>query len=112
MLTDELRYNIFKILKDDPHISQRGLASELGVSLGRINFCLKALVNKGLIKVDNFRNSKNKKGYAYLLTPTGIEEKGRIAVRFLRNKLAEYEKLEEEIEQLRSEVELTDAEGK
>ncbi len=104
MLNDEIRYKIFKILKDDPQISQRALAIKLGVSLGRVNFCLKALVQKGMIKVNNFRNNKNKQAYAYLLTPSGIEEKARVAVRFLRNKLAEYENLEVEIEQLRSEV--------
>ncbi len=104
MLSDEIRYKIFKTLKDDPQISQRELARKLGVSLGRVNFCLKALAQKGLIKVSNFRNNKNKQAYAYLLTPSGIEEKAHVTIRFLRDKLAEYENLETEIEQLRSEV--------
>ncbi len=104
MLNDEIRYKIFTILQDDPQISQRGLAVKLGVSLGRVNFCLQALGQKGLIKVNNFRNNKNKKAYAYILTPTGIEEKARVTIRFLRNKLAEYDCLAEEIKQLRNEV--------
>ena len=75
MLTDEYRYKILKILETNPEISQRGLAHELDISLGRVNFCLKALIEKGLLKATNFRNSRNKLAYMYLLTPSGIEEK-------------------------------------
>lgn len=104
MLTDEYRYKILKELQQDPDISQRELAKRLGISLGKANFCLKALIEKGLVKVDNFKNNSNKIGYLYLLTPTGAEEKASITRRFLGRKLAEYEALEAEINQLRMEV--------
>ena len=104
MLSDEYRYKILKRLEADPEISQRELAGELGISLGRVNFCVQALIEKGLIKAKNFRNSKNKKGYAYLLTPRGIEEKAKITVQFLKIKLAEHEALTKEIKGLREEA--------
>jgi EPS-associated MarR family transcriptional regulator len=104
MLSDEYRYKILKRLEADPEISQRELAGELGISLGRVNFCVQALIEKGLIKAKNFRNSKNKKGYAYLLTPKGIEEKAKITVQFLKIKLAEHEALTEEIKRLRKDA--------
>lgn len=104
MLTDEYRYKILKMVSDDPEISQRELAQQLGVSLGRVNYCLKALIEKGLLKASNFRNSKNKLAYMYLLTPHGIEEKAAITVRFLQYKMQEYENLQSEIEELRSEA--------
>jgi EPS-associated MarR family transcriptional regulator len=104
MLTDEYRYKILKILETNPEISQRDLARELGVSLGRVNFCLKALIQVGLLKASNFRNSQNKLAYMYLLTPTGIEEKSAITARFLKIKLQEHAKLQTEIEELRKDV--------
>jgi EPS-associated MarR family transcriptional regulator len=104
MLTDEYRYKIFKLVEAKPEISQRELARELGISLGKTNFCLKALMKKGLLKASNFRNSKNKMAYAYKLTPQGIEEKASVTVRFLKGKMQEYETLQAEIEQLRREV--------
>lgn len=104
MLTDEYRYKILKTLEHNPEVSQRDLARELGVSLGKVNFCLKALVNVGLLKVTNFRNSRNKLAYMYLLTPNGVKEKSIITERFLRYKLQEYEALEAEINMLRSEA--------
>jgi EPS-associated MarR family transcriptional regulator len=104
MLTDEYRYKILKTLEQNPEISQRDLARELGVSLGRINFCLKALIDVGLLKVSNFRNSRNKLAYMYLLTPNGVKEKSIITERFLKLKLQEYEVLEAEINMLRSEA--------
>ncbi len=104
MLTDEYRYKILKALEHNPEISQRDLARELEVSLGKANFCLKALVNVGLLKVTNFRNSRNKLAYMYLLTPTGVKEKSVITERFLRFKLKEYETLEAEINVLRTEA--------
>jgi EPS-associated MarR family transcriptional regulator len=104
MLTDEYRYKILKALEHNPEISQRDLARELGVSLGRINFCLKALIDVGLLKVTNFRNSRNKLAYMYLLTPSGVKEKSSITERFLKLKLQEYEALEAEINMLRSEA--------
>jgi EPS-associated MarR family transcriptional regulator len=104
MLTDEYRYKILKLVSDNPEISQRELAQQLGVSLGRANYCLKALIEKGLLKASNFRNSKNKLAYMYLLTPHGIEEKAAITIRFLQHKMQEYEVLQSEIEELRREA--------
>ena len=104
MLTDEYRYKILKMVESNPAISQRELARELGISLGRVNFCLKALIEKGLLKATNFRNSKNKLAYMYLLTPSGIEEKASITVRFLKYKMQEYQSLQMEIEELRREA--------
>ena len=104
MLTDEYRYKILKILEANPEISQRELARELDISLGRVNFCLKALIEKGLLKATNFKNSHNKLAYMYLLTPSGIEEKSAITARFLKIKMQEYAALEAEIEQLRHEA--------
>lgn len=100
MLTDEYRYKILKLVETNPAISQRELAKNLGVSLGKANFCLKALIEVGLLKVSNFRNNKNKLAYMYLLTPTGLEEKSSITVRFLKAKIQEYELLQEEIKLL------------
>lgn len=100
MLTDEYRYKILKLVELKPEISQRELAAELGISLGKANFCLKALIEKGLLKASNFRNSKNKLAYMYLLTPSGIEAKTSITVQFLKGKIQEYEALESEIQQL------------
>jgi len=86
-------------------MSQRELAKELGMSLGKTNYCLRAVVGKGWVKVRNFRNSANKAAYLYQLTPKGISAKARITRRFLDRKLEEYERLEQEISQLRNEVE-------
>lgn len=104
MLTDETRYRILKLLEEDPAASQRRIADELGISLGRVNFCLKALVEKGLVKVNNFRNSAHKRAYLYLLTPRGIEDKAVVTARFLKRKLDEYESLKREVEDLQREA--------
>lgn len=104
MLSNEYRYKILKRLEANPEMSQRELAGELGISLGRANYCIQALIEKGLVKANNFRKSNNKKGYAYFLTPTGIEEKAKITVEFLKIKLAEHEALSQEIETLREEA--------
>ena len=88
-----------------PSLSQRELAAELGVSLGKINYCLRALLEKGWIKVQNFKNSNHKIAYSYLLTPKGIEQKGRLTRRFLERKRQEFEALDQEIEMLSREVE-------
>ena len=104
MLSDEYRYKILKRLEANPETSQRALAEELDISLGRANYCVQALIEKGLVKANNFRNSKNKKGYAYLLTPRGIEEKAKITVQFLKIKIAEHEALKKEIKGLREEA--------
>jgi EPS-associated MarR family transcriptional regulator len=107
MLTDEYRYKILKILEANPEISQRDLARELDISLGRVNFCLKALIEVGLLKAANFRNSSNKIAYMYLLTPTGIEEKSAITARFLKLKLQQHANLQAEIEELRKDANQT-----
>lgn len=104
LLTEEYRYRILKELAQDPSLSQRDLAKRLGISLGKANFCLKALIEKGLIKAENFKNNTKKVKYLYLLTPKGIEEKVSLTKCFLQRKLKEHEELEKEIEQLRKEV--------
>lgn len=105
MFDDNTSYSLLKTLEDNPSLSQRDLAKRLGVSLGKVNFCLNALVEKGCLKVNNFRNSENKLAYAYLLTPRGVDEKARITVRFLKCKMQEYERLRLEIEELKREAE-------
>ena len=104
MLTDEVRYRLLTMLKANPRMSQREVARELHVSLGKVNFCLQALMAKGWIKAANFKNSRNKSAYMYLLTSRGIEEKARITAEFLQIKLREYEALKREIEQIRNEA--------
>jgi EPS-associated MarR family transcriptional regulator len=105
MLDETTHYSLLKILEENPGLSQRELAKRLGISLGKVNFCLNALVAKGNLKVNNFRKSDNKLAYAYLLTPRGIEEKARITVQFLKYKMQEYERLREEISELQREAE-------
>ena len=104
MLDDNTRYRLLKLLEANPELSQRQLAGELGVSVGKINFCLRALLERGLVKVRNFRDSNNKLLYAYYLTPKGAREKVRTTAGFLERKLKEYEGLQREIEELRREV--------
>lgn len=104
-LTDPQRLELLKLLQQQPQMSQRDLAQAMGVSLGKANYCLKALMDKGLVKFGNFRKNPHKEKYAYLLTPAGLEEKTRITMAFLRRKVAEYEALEKEIEQLRGDLE-------
>ena len=99
-----VRYKVMQVLDKNPHASQRELAAELGVSLGAVNFCLKALVEKGMVKVENFVRSNNKASYAYFLTPKGVYEKGEITAQFLKRKQAEYALLKTEIEALQAEV--------
>jgi EPS-associated MarR family transcriptional regulator len=104
MLTDENRYKILKELQQDPDISQRELARRLEISLGKANFCLKALIEKGLVKAGNFKMAPDKAQYLYLLTPKGIEERVALTHRFLLRKMQEHEELTEEIERLRKET--------
>ena len=103
-LNEEITYKLLRLLESNPQISQRDLAKQLGVSLGKANYCLRALVDKGFVKASNFRNNRNKSAYIYLLTPSGIEEKGRVALRFLRRKMDEYELLRVEIARLSDEI--------
>jgi len=104
MSHDEIHYKLLKILEKNPEISQRKLARELGVSLGKANYCLHALVDRGLIKADNFKNSPNKRQYVYLLTPSGVMAKSQAALYFLKRKQQEYDALKHEISQLKLEV--------
>jgi EPS-associated MarR family transcriptional regulator len=105
MISDEMRYEIIRLLEANPEMSQRDVARELGISLGKTNYCLRSLVDVGQIKVRNFKNSQNRTAYLYLLTPRGIEEKANLALRFLQIKIREVESLREEIEDLRKETE-------
>ena len=102
--TDELDVALLRRLADSPQASQRELARDTGVSLGKINYALRALIDKGWVKAGNFSRNPHKLGYAYLLTPTGLTEKSRLTVRFLKRKKAEYEALHREIEQLKAEL--------
>lgn len=103
MLTDEYRSKILRILEEQPEITQRELARVLGVSLGKANYCLQALIEKGLVKASNFKNSNSKAAYMYFLTRKGIAEKARATTRFLQRKVAEYEDIRREIENLKQE---------
>jgi EPS-associated MarR family transcriptional regulator len=109
VLTEEVRYKLLRLLHANPNLSQRDVARALGISLGKVNYCISALVDKGWIKASNFKNSRNKAAYIYLLTPRGFDERARVTARFLRTKMQEYEVLESEIRQLRSEVEKDNA---
>jgi EPS-associated MarR family transcriptional regulator len=104
--TQETHLKVLRHLEDNPDVTQRELAEALGISLGKANYCMKALINKGMIKAKNFKNSANKRAYLYVLTPKGIEAKARISVKFLQRKIEEYEALRIEIEQLKNELEL------
>ena len=103
--TQETHLKVLRYLEGHPDVTQRELAAALGISLGKTNYCMKALVSKGMVKARNFRNSANKRAYLYILTPKGIETKASISARFLRRKVEEYEALRIEIEQLKTEVE-------
>lgn len=99
MKNDQDQFNVLRKINSNPNVSQRDLANELNLSLGKINYCLKALKNKGLVKIQNFKKSKNKMGYAYILTPRGISEKTKITISFMKKKMKEYEELKKEINQ-------------
>lgn len=104
MLDPATHYQILKLLEQNPAASQRELARAAGVSLGKLNYCLKALVAKGLVKAENFKRNPNKLGYLYVLTPQGIAERARLTVEFLRIKEREVEELRAEIEAMRRKV--------
>jgi EPS-associated MarR family transcriptional regulator len=104
ILSEENRYKLLKLLDENPEMNQRQIAKSLGLSLGKVNFCLKALVEKGWVKVGNFSKSPNKKAYVYLLTLRGIEEKAAVTINFLDRKKQEYEMLKNEIEELQDEA--------
>ncbi len=106
-MKDEITYKLLKLIKDEPHLNQREMAQKMGVSLGKTNYCLKALIDKGFIKARNFYNNKKKSAYIYFLTPQGIEEKAQVTYRFLQRKIKEYESIKVEIESLKNEAALT-----
>ena len=105
MPSEDARYQILKKLESKPDISQRELARQMDVSLGKVNYCLQALIEKGLVKAGNFSRSDQKSRYLYLLTPEGIESKARMTKRFLHRKMAEYEALRIEIEEIQKDME-------
>ncbi len=107
-LTDKICYQLLKHLEKNPSLTQRELAKALGISLGKTNYCLNSLIERGWVKARNFRRNKKKLGYAYLLTPKGMEEKARVTLHFLKIKQQEYEDLVEELRTLREEAALID----
>lgn len=102
-LSPDVQFRILRLLQQDPHLSQRDLAERLGISLGRINYCLRALLQKGLVKFSNFTAARDKRRYAYLLTPKGMALKAALTTSFLQRKLAEYDALRREIALLEAE---------
>jgi EPS-associated MarR family transcriptional regulator len=103
-IQEEARFQILRLLHENPELTQRELGARVGVSLGAVNYCLKALTERGLVKASNFSKSPNKLGYAYVLTPAGIAEKTMLTGRFLARKKAEYEALRAEIDALSREA--------
>jgi len=95
---------LLREIEESPTVTQRELSSRLDISLGKVNYIIKALINKGLVKADIFKKSNNKQAYFYMLTPHGLEEKARVTYRFLKEKMDEYDRLKEEIEQLKREI--------
>lgn len=103
-MQDEVAYKLLKIIETEPQLSQREIAARMGISLGKVNYCLKSLIEKGFIKARNFYNSNHKVGYVYMLTPSGLEEKASVTYRFLKRKIQEYEEIKAEIESLKAET--------
>lgn len=103
-LDEETHYRLLNLIQENPKISQRQLAEEMGVSVGKINYCIKALVKAGQIKLNNFKHSKNKFGYVYLLTPKGIRDKTKVTLRFLEIKKRQYESIKKEIDELQKQM--------
>jgi|SRR5690606_427930 len=103
-MSDDTHFKVLQLIGENPRITQRELAEQLGVSLGKANYCLRALLEKGWIKANNFKNNKNKIAYAYLLTPRGMEAKASLTVQFLKRKMAEYEQLKHEIQLLKRDL--------
>lgn len=110
-LQEDTDFRVMRILQKTPDLTQRELASKLGISVGGLNYCLRALMKKGMVKMKNFATSKNKFGYVYVLTPTGMAEKATLTHRFLERKMNEFEALKAEIDSLGSEVEKADDQG-
>lgn len=108
-MTPNAHYKLMRLLEANPGMSQRDLARELGMSLGKVNYCVRELIKKGWIKAANFKNSQNKIAYMYLLTPRGLDEKASLTLEFLRIKVREYEALRAEIEEMQREAALSEA---
>lgn len=102
---DEYHLKVMRLIQKNPQISQRELAEQLGISLGKTNYCIQALIKKGLVKLQNFRSSQSKRGYVYLLTPEGVSSKARLTMLYLKIRMREYDALSKEIESLRSDLE-------
>ena len=103
-LQEDTTYRVLRMLQDIPDLTQREIASQLGISSSGLNYCLRALIDKGWVKMQNFAQSKNKFGYIYVLTPSGIAQKAALTGRFLQRKMAEYEALKAEIDSLKAEA--------
>ena len=103
-MNSDIHFKLLDILEKNPELSQRLLSRELGISLGSINFCIRALIQKGQVKAHNFKNNSNKIGYVYLLTPQGISEKIKMTKDFLKKRINEYEELQSEIERLKQDM--------
>ena len=101
----DIRLDLLRRLESNPEYTQRELSKEMGVSLGKVNYCMKKLTEKGFLKLTNFSHSSNKMVYAYLLTPQGIEQKARLTTSFLKIKIEEFEMLRDEISKLKLDVE-------
>ena len=104
MNNQDIRLDLLRRLESNPQLTQRQLSTEMGVSLGKVNYCMKKLTEKGLLKLSNFSRNPNKMGYAYLLTPQGVDEKSRLTFSFLKRKLIEYDVLKKEIKTLKLET--------
>ena len=96
-IEEEEHFNLIRKISKDSNLSQRDMADELGISLGKVNYCLKSLKKKGLVKIKNFQKSKNKIKYLYYLTPKGLSEKTKITLRFMKQKMKEFDELKKEI---------------
>ncbi len=103
-LDDEIRYKLLFLLKDDPSLTQREMNQRMGISLGKINFCISALIEKGMIRVERFKNNSNKSAYLYNITPAGLKELSHLTLNFLKIKLKEYDQIKKEIENLSEQI--------
>ena len=103
---EDVRFRVLRLLRENPEMSQRDIASAVGISVGGVHYCLNALIDKGFVKLGNFSAGQDKRRYAYILTPKGLSEKVALTSRFLKRKMEEYEALKEEIDALQSEMEL------
>ena len=104
MIKKEIHLDLLRKLEVSPELTQRELSKDMGVSLGKINYCMKKLIEKGWVKISNFSNNPNKVSYIYLLTPKGIDQKGKLTISFLKIKLEEYEVLKNEINKLKQDA--------